>query len=262
LDAKADASAPARRRGRRGAEPRFGALLVSLVGAFLLLGFDQRWTNAVAAALLAVALVVSVVPAVDSRLASGALVAAAAAAVALTWLAPVRSPAYGAGQLISLIDEVAIIAVVGGVLLRQDEVDVQTVFGAVSTYLLIGFAFSSVYGLLDSLAQPLLFGHPVRRSVYSYFSFTTLTTVGFGDFTARTDVGRRFVMLEAITGQLFIATVLARLVANFRRTAGRRRRRRRARRGEPGAHPPGSPIGGEDAPRDPSEAAATSAWRR
>jgi hypothetical protein len=52
--------------------------------------------------------------------------------------------------------------------------------------------------------------------VYSYFSFTSLTTVGFGDYTAKTDLGRRVVVIEAVIGQVFIATTLARLVSLYK----------------------------------------------
>ena len=61
------------------------------------------------------------------------------------------------------------------------------------------------------VAEP---GIPLQQ----YFSFTTLTTLGYGDVTAATDIGRA-VALEAICGQIFLVTLIARLVSNF---AGRR----------------------------------------
>ena len=56
---------------------------------------------------------------------------------------------------------------------------------------------------------------------YVYFSFVTLTTVGYGDLTARQDVGRMCSILEALFGQLYLVSVVALLVANM----GRSRRR-------------------------------------
>ena len=52
--------------------------------------------------------------------------------------------------------------------------------------------------------------------MFSYFSFTTLTTVGFGDYTAATDIARRIAVIEAVLGQVFIATTLARLVSLYK----------------------------------------------
>ena len=52
--------------------------------------------------------------------------------------------------------------------------------------------------------------------MFSYFSFTTLTTIGFGDYTAVTDFGRRIAVVEGMAGQVFIATLLARLVSLYR----------------------------------------------
>ena len=64
--------------------------------------------------------------------------------------------------------------------------------------------------------------HGVSNEDYSYFSFVTLTTVGYGDLVAHTDLGRRIAVVEAMTGQIFLATAVARLVslygAEIRRT--------------------------------------------
>jgi hypothetical protein len=64
-----------------------------------------------------------------------------------------------------------------------------------------------------------------NTQTFQYFSFTTLTTLGYGDFTAAGDGGRAVAVLEAIIGQMFLATLVARLVAGFRwedRAAARR----------------------------------------
>jgi hypothetical protein len=60
------------------------------------------------------------------------------------------------------------------------------------------------------------------RSDFQYFSFTTLTTLGYGDFTAAGSGGRAVAMLEAMTGQIFLATLVAKLVASFRMTGSSR----------------------------------------
>ena len=69
---------------------------------------------------------------------------------------------------------------------------------------------------------------------YLYFSFVVITTLGFGDLTPRTDIGRVLVSLEALLGQIFLVTVVAVLVANM----GRATRRAPARRSRSGRRPP------------------------
>jgi hypothetical protein len=57
---------------------------------------------------------------------------------------------------------------------------------------------------------------PANTQTFQYFSFTTLTTLGYGDFTAAESGGRSIAVLEALTGQVFLATLVARLVAAYR----------------------------------------------
>ena len=73
-----------------------------------------------------------------------------------------------------------------------------------------------MYSAADHLGTAPLFGKPTGAPDYSYFSFVTLTTTGYGDLTAFTDVGRRFAVVEAMAGQIFLATMVARMVALFR----------------------------------------------
>jgi voltage-gated potassium channel Kch len=55
---------------------------------------------------------------------------------------------------------------------------------------------------------------------FQYFSFTTLTTLGYGDYTAAYSSGQAVAVLEALTGQVFLATLVARLVSAFRSSGG------------------------------------------
>lgn len=113
---------------------------------------------------------------------------------------------------------------IGRQLLRNPEVTGHTVQGALCVYLLVGlfFAFLNQFiGAFDS--GPFFANHgDGTASDYLYFSYVTLTTVGFGDLVAISDLGRAFTVVEAIIGQLYLVTVVGFLVANF---AGRERRR-------------------------------------
>lgn len=77
---------------------------------------------------------------------------------------------------------------------------------------------------MDHLGGGQFFVHGQHASTqtFQYFSFTTLTTLGYGDFTAAGNAGRAVAVLEALTGQVFLATLVARLVAAFRGPGERR----------------------------------------
>jgi len=89
--------------------------------------------------------------------------------------------------------------------------------GAVVLYLLIGLEWGVIYSILYSY-WPGAFagaldaaGYPLERWIY--FSFVTLTTVGYGDITPVTTAARSLAILEALVGQLYPAVILARLVS-------------------------------------------------
>jgi hypothetical protein len=108
-----------------------------------------------------------------------------------------------------------------GRILRHRHVSIETMFGALCVYILIGLFFSSLFigialvsaahSLGPFLAQP----GPHNSADYVYLSFVTLTTVGFGDLTPYTDLARSVVVLEALIGQIFLVTLVARLVTLF-----------------------------------------------
>jgi hypothetical protein len=100
------------------------------------------------------------------------------------------------------------------------EVGLPAVMGVLSLYMLLGMFFAFVYGAIDRLGDPFFAGGAeatVARCLY--FSFTTLTTVGYGDFTARTDLGHTLAVFEALIGQIYLVTVVSLIVSNIGRRA-------------------------------------------
>jgi hypothetical protein len=93
----------------------------------------------------------------------------------------------------------------------------QTVFGALSAYLLIGFFFAALFTATAKLTTTPLFadGEPADSSAIQYFAFITLTTTGYGDLTPAGQPGRSLAVLEALAGQIFLVTLVARLVSVF-----------------------------------------------
>ena len=109
--------------------------------------------------------------------------------------------------------------------LAMPTVTVQSIFGAISAYMIIGLMFAAFYAATWRLGGGAFFAgqqtaeHQTNTQTIQYFSFTTLTTLGYGDFTAANDGGRAVAVIEALIGQVFLATLVARLVASFRGSA-------------------------------------------
>jgi drug/metabolite transporter (DMT)-like permease len=94
-----------------------------------------------------------------------------------------------------------------------------TILGALCAYLLIGLLFAAIFAVVDGLGT--LFSRPVATSAdYLYFSYVTLTTVGYGDLTATGALARMLAVTEALVGQLYLVSVVALVVGNL----GRQRR--------------------------------------
>ncbi len=114
----------------------------------------------------------------------------------------------------------AIIAVLSPVIvlrrvMMHRRVTKETIFGVLAVYLLLALAFN--YAFLSFDAAPGFFGRPESTSSFMYFSLSTLTTLGYGDLTAASDVGRFLASTEAILGQVLLVTVVARLVSTYSR---------------------------------------------
>src|SRR5262245_25756436 len=101
---------------------------------------------------------------------------------------------------------------------EEGEINVHRIQGAVAVYLLLGVIWAGCYRLVIE-ADPTAFNFPSvtdegsLMSKLVYFSFVSLTTVGYGDITAVDTGARSLAMLEALTGQLFPAVLIARLVS-------------------------------------------------
>ena len=102
-------------------------------------------------------------------------------------------------------------------ILRRTAVTVQSLAGALSAYLIIGMFFASLFGVMDAFTAGQFFanGEVANARSFQYFSYTTLTTLGYGDYTAALFPGRSIATFEALVGQVFLAVLVARLVAAF-----------------------------------------------
>ena len=97
-------------------------------------------------------------------------------------------------------------------------IDIETIAASLCIYLLAGIFFSYVYRIIDLIDGQFFAQKTGPPAVdFIYFSFTTLTTTGYGDFTAGTSLGRMLAISEALVGQIYLVSVVALLVTNLGR---------------------------------------------
>lgn len=105
---------------------------------------------------------------------------------------------------------------------RNLTVTIQSVLAAICIYVVLGMLFASVASAVAAISGEAYFAgrSSANSSDYTYFSFITLATVGYGDYVPATRLGRALAALEGLSGQLYLVTVLALVVGNL----GQRRR--------------------------------------
>ena len=218
--------------GGRGVRQRFGkhryglVLLLILTSLVLQLAAPERgWARLVTIGLqglaLLAALLASRIHPLLTRLATAVVViAVASSAAALIGLGELGSTA--ARLVTLLLVALAPIAIARGVILHFRErgaVSLHTMFGVLCIYLLVGSLFAFLFGIIDNLASTAFFASQVHAKSpdFLYFSFATLTTIGYGDLTAATDLGRSLAIAEALIGQIYLVTVVAVIVGGLSR---------------------------------------------
>jgi Ion channel len=204
---------------------RYAAVLALAVVTvvFLVVAPDRAGSRAVAL-LLSGAMLLAVVVTSGSRLrlrrrAAGALV------LGTTLLALAVAVDAVPGWVGSLVAGLLLIVTLGQLvvglvrLLREQGVTPQAVAGALAVYLLLGVVFALAIGVGARLDDGPWFAQGIdgTTSDQLYFSVTALTTTGFGDLSAGTRGGRALTVLEMLTGQIYLVTVIALLVGNLRR---------------------------------------------
>jgi hypothetical protein len=197
----------------------YASLLLLLLANFFLLEVvdDPRWGAIGSTVLAALALVVAISdPAAGHTitrrhaLSIGACVALApvvlivnsTSLVGLTYLLPIA-------LLVTATLPVTLRRV-----LQHRRVTYETVLGALCTYVLVGLFFAFLFLAVDELRSAPFFTQAGdhQQSEFLYFSFVSLTTLGFGDLSPSVGLPQALTVLEALVGQIFLVTMVARLV--------------------------------------------------
>jgi hypothetical protein len=108
------------------------------------------------------------------------------------------------------------VGVILNYLFKEKRITADAITGAICAYFLIGLMWASIFATLE-FTQPGSFEIPQNMRdeslSFTYYSYVTLTTLGYGDITPITTQARSFALLEAMTGQIYLATLVARLVS-------------------------------------------------
>jgi hypothetical protein len=205
---------------------RYGLLLLALVVTFFFFGITEpgELQRVVGTLLVATSLMLAL-NAAEMR---GRRIRVAGAIVAGVVVVVVVGAVIGGGTAAR-----AIAAVADGVMLAlappaivlglvrhaqtTSTVTMTVVAGVLCLYLLVGLFFSSVYIAVQNLGGAPFFasGDAATSPRAIYFSFTTITTTGYGDFTARTNLGHTLSVSEGLLGQIYLVTVVATIIGRL-----------------------------------------------
>jgi hypothetical protein len=181
-----------------------GARLVTLIlqGATLLLALRVSGTRRALVHLARIAVAIALLGSTGLLLGTGGLATDESKVVTL------------------LLVALAPIAIAAGLVrhVREERgVTMPTMFGVLCIYLLIGMLFAFMFSVVDHLANtPFFVNGAEDQSDFLYFSFTTITTTGYGDFVPATNLGHSLAITEALVGQIYLVTVVAVIVSNLR----------------------------------------------
>jgi hypothetical protein len=120
----------------------------------------------------------------------------------------------GASALAYLVAPIAVIRHQ----IHRRSVDAEALVATIAAYILIGMFFTFVYNFVSLVTHTPTFGSTTDDSLTNqlFFSFTSLTTTGYGNLIPTSAIGQSVAILEAIVGQLFLVIAVSRVVAGIR----------------------------------------------
>ncbi len=206
---------------RRRASHSYGFVLLLILASFLVTaaGPEAEWGQSVLLLLQSSTLVAALWTSGLGRAAVRPSVALAVASIVVAGvqLADGGDTLTGAVAVLNSLLVVAISVVIAVGVFDQQTVNQQSILGAICVYVLIGMLFTFVYGAAAYLGSGDFFaqGTDGTPSLRLYFSYVTLATLGYGDYTPAGDLGHTVAIVEALVGQLYLVTVVAVVVSRL-----------------------------------------------
>jgi hypothetical protein len=214
----------------------FGLVLILVLTTYVLASVlnNKGWS----AVLLTVATSATSIVALTSSHAKPGFVRRALLVAAFAIVMAAASAIFGGRLCLNIASflEIALLAVAMAAVLQRvltsGTVSSRTILGAISVYTALGILFTWTYGLINRIEGGGFFGQAGQEkgADFLFFSYTTLTTTGYGDLVPAGQVGRMISGFEMMLGQIFLVTLVAGLVSLWR--PGEGLLRRRERRGE------------------------------
>jgi len=201
---------------------QFGWVLLLLAMTFIVMaaGPPDEWTRVLTVFLQGLTLLAALLASRVSR-----RLFRIAAVVALVSLLTALGSLVASGStqptsaffLLNILLVATVPFVIARSLWQRKVIDVRTVLGAVCIYVLLGMMFAFIYAAIDGLGTGSFFVQTSHANTpdFLYFSYVTQTTVGYGDLTAAGDLGRALAVVEALSGQLYLVTIIAVLVSRL-----------------------------------------------
>jgi hypothetical protein len=200
---------------------RYGVVLSLLFATFVVMAVapSGQWGRVLIVALQGLTLLAAFSASRVHRhlMRAAAIVSAAALIGALIAAFSDSNPNPGVYLVLSILLVGAAPVAIGRSAWKRGVVDVKTVLAALCIYVMIGMLFSFLYGSIDAFSTEPFFVQTAHATTSDllYFSFVTLTTTGYGDFTAAHELGRALAVFEALFGQLYLVTIVAVLVSRL-----------------------------------------------
>jgi hypothetical protein len=209
--------------GESATEFRYGVVFVLMLAlvVFVISAPSATWSRAVALAIESAALVVAIATTrePDEARYRKALVVG----VVLIALIIIVGTGTASFQITAAVEALVTVAVPASIvrgslrLLREQGVTFQSVAGGLAIYLSLGLMFAWIIGFIIHVTSTPYFAQHTASTAgdWVYFSFTVLTTTGFGDFSAANPVGHALSVIEMLTGQLYLVTIIGLLIGNY-----------------------------------------------
>jgi len=205
----------------RRASHSFGYVLLAIGVTFLFAATapDGAWSTSTLVLLESGTMMIALWTSGLARAGSGINVAFLCLAIGLAtadliWGGDVLTGVLG---IVSALLALGIVGVIAASVVVKGEINAQSVIGAICVYLLLGMIFMYIYGVVAALGDGAFFsqGTDGTRSLRLYFSYVTLATLGYGDYTPKSNLGHTLAIVEALFGQIYLVTVVALLVARL-----------------------------------------------